>query len=313
MEEDCCARKVFSLREIMNHFNLTKIALALSNLRSWEESLGQRREKDGGGAELIELDFVQCGLLITEGLQACSAAQFFTALQRIHEVARFRNFDPAKKDLSTAISDVRRIQDAIWEELDKRRFVSVSPEKVAYLEPPPSHGFGPIRPDHIPVFGVYVEKAFRSARDDIREAGNCLALECNTAAVFHLMRVAEHGLRALARDRRVKIPKNKPIELATWEDIIEQLESAEDAIKDYPKTLARQAQFDFYHGAMMEFRAFKNVFRNPIMHSRARFNDHEAIAICSRVCQFMQILSGHISETTRTPMIWKTIPEKGDA
>jgi len=53
-----------------------------------------------------------------------------------------------------------------------------------------------------------------------------MAIEANTAAVFHLMRVAEHGLRTLAYDRRIKVPKG-PIELATWDDVIKQLEKVE--------------------------------------------------------------------------------------
>ncbi len=125
------------------------------------------------------------------------------------------------------------------------------------------------------LFGKAVATAFPDARFDIQEAGNCLAADCSTAAVFHLMRVAEYGLRALANDRRVTVPKGI-LELATWEDILRELENAEAAIQRYPKTLAREAQFDFYHGANMEFKRFKNKFRNQIMHTRDSYDDGEA-------------------------------------
>jgi hypothetical protein len=119
------------------------------------------------------------------------------------------------------------------------------------------------------------------------------------------MRAAEYGLRALAWDRRVKIPKNKPIELASWEDIIKKLEEAEAAIQDYPRTLAREAQFVFYHGAMMEFKRFKNKFRNRIMHTREDYDTHQAQSAFTHVREFMIILSSRISEAKRAPIIWK--------
>jgi hypothetical protein len=155
------------------------------------------------------------------------------------------------------------------------------------------------------LFGETVAQAFPSSAYDIAEAGNCLAVECNTAAVFHLMRVAEYGLRALAFDRRIKIPKGRPIELAAWDDILKELEKAEDEIKNYRRTLAREAQFEFHHGAMMQFKRFKNVFRNRIMHTRESFDRHQALSVLEQVREFMTILSRHIAEGKRTPKVWR--------
>jgi hypothetical protein len=122
------------------------------------------------------------------------------------------------------------------------------------------------------------------------------------------MRVAEFGLRALARDRRIKnLPKkNQPIELATWEDIIKELEKEELAIQGYAKTLAREAQYEFVHGAMMQFRRFKNVFRNRVMHTREDFGRAQALGVFENVRDFMQLLAFRIAETKRTPKIWKS-------
>ncbi len=47
-------------------------------------------------------------------------------------------------------------------------------------------------------FGVEVTTKFPTASADIEEAGNCYAVGRNTACVFHLMRVMEIGIRALA-------------------------------------------------------------------------------------------------------------------
>jgi hypothetical protein len=158
------------------------------------------------------------------------------------------------------------------------------------------------------LFGADVSKAFPSARYDLREAGNCYAVDCNTAAIFHLMRVSEYGLRALARDRRVTVPSGV-LELATWEQIIKSLEEAELAIQKYTKTIAREAQFEFYHGVMMEFRSFKNIWRNRYSHTRAGFTEddegREADRVMQRVGDFMKRLATVISEKKRTPIIWK--------
>ena len=68
------------------------------------------------------------------------------------------------------------------------------------------------------------------AVEDIREAGNCMAADCNTAAVFHLMRAVEWGLRALCVDlgfRKLKRRNSKtgevrytPIAYEDWDNIL---------------------------------------------------------------------------------------------
>lgn len=176
------------------------------------------------------------------------------------------------------------------------------PQKRVFLILETEHGKLADRPD---LFGASVSAAFPSAEDDIREAGNCLAAECNTAAVFHLMRVAEVGLRALARDRRVRLPRKEPLDLATWETIIEELEAAEDAIRQYPKTVAQAAQFEFHHGAMAQFTKFKNVFRNQVMNAREQFGPDHAMRVFEEVQAFMQTLADRITENSRTPLVWK--------
>ena len=60
---------------------------------------------------------------------------------------------------------------------------------------------------------------FPSARNDAFEAVDCVALGKGTAAVFHLMRTLEHGLRALAKD------VGKSFDVQNWQNIIEQIEA----------------------------------------------------------------------------------------
>ena len=180
---------------------------------------------------------------------------------------------------------------AVVAQLKKQNFLYVKPDRTGYV-------------DNNELFGPEVKAAFPSAAFDIREAGNTLAAECCTATVFHLMRAAEYALRALAVDRQIVLPKKGVLDLATWEDIIKKLEDAELAIQGFPKTLAREKQYEFYHGDMMEFKRFKNVFRNAVMHTRDEYDRDKAYSVFVHVQDFMQILASKISEKTSTPMVW---------
>lgn len=51
--------------------------------------------------------------------------------------------------------------------------------------------------------------AFPDVRKDAFAATDLYGLEHDTASVFHSMRVAERGLRALGKERRVKLKKNR--------------------------------------------------------------------------------------------------------
>jgi len=223
----------------------------------------------------------------TDALEACAnAASNATFYLKSHGV-----------DVSGARVTLNRLKSDVFHALSIRTFLSVSDDRIGCV-------------DNDKPFGDRVYDAFPSARKEITEAYNCLAAECATAAVFHLMRAAEMGLRALAFDRAVKIFPNKrtmvelPLELASWDQVIKELEEAELAIEGYPKTLARQQQFDFYHGANMQFRAFKNVFRNSLMHTRDSFDRDEATSVSHKVGEFMQVLASKIREGEQTPTIW---------
>jgi hypothetical protein len=279
------------LWDIVNLFNL---GVAMDIIRNLVETqLGfQAGRADNGANSVYQEEFRgTCDLLF-------KATEFFKELgfQRTEEklLSSLTYFADNQDSLNVSIAEteIRNAKEAVLAELGSHTFLVVNSDREDYV-------------DNSALFGISVYGAFPSARDDIREAGNCLAAECCTAAVFHLMRAAEYALRALAVDRRVKLRKNAILDLATWEEIIKQLEGAEVAIQGYPKTLAREAQFDFYHGAMMEFKRFKNKFRNRIMHTRDEYDRDQAHSAFVHVRDFMKILASRISETRKTPLIWK--------
>ncbi len=144
---------------------------------------------------------------------------------------------------------------------------------------------------------------FRSADDDITSALMCYAVDENTACIFHLMRIAELGLRALAKERRVKIPR-KPLEWADWQEILTHLGQKVEAIAKRKRGPTKDAALLFYQGCLGEFGAFKDTYRNMAMHVRKRYDEHEAASALLHVREFMVRLSARLGESDTKTIKW---------
>jgi hypothetical protein len=184
------------------------------------------------------------------------------------------------------------VRDTVIGELGDQLFAHVPAARSDYFEK-----------DGHPLFGERVAAAFPSADYDIKEAGNCFAVGADTATVFHLMRAVERGLRVLARDRNVVFPL--PIEFQEWAVIIEKIESNLDDIDRLPKGEKKSDAQSFYRGALVEARAFKDVWRNHVMHARDSYDEGVAQSVMGHVRRFMQRLAEKLSEDRTTPLEWK--------
>jgi hypothetical protein len=143
--------------------------------------------------------------------------------------------------------------------------------------------------------------AFPSAVTEIEEGIDCYGLEHNAACIFHMMRVAELGMRALAREREVSFP-NHPLEWAEWENVIDQIDSkAKVATAGMSRGPQRDAARAFYTAAVAQLRAFKET-RNRIMHMRGSFDELDAQRAMNQVRDFMNGLSAKIGEKSRHPI-----------
>jgi hypothetical protein len=190
--------------------------------------------------------------------------------------------------------------DLMKSEMKKRVFLAIDVDLVEWFHEP-----GDMDPTK---FGEEVDAAFPSVRNDAIEATKCLALGRNNAAVYHLMCVAEVGLRVLAWDRRIR-PKYKnteyPLELAQWGELIKSLEGAFKQIENWPRTLAREDALKFYNYAIVEARTFNDGWRRHAMHGRSHiYTPDDAIALWGHVQRFMKMLSSTLSEQQRTPKVW---------
>jgi hypothetical protein len=201
---------------------------------------------------------------------------------------------------------MRREFQVFWEiiapELWERRGICIENAKAKYLDDllggrPGIPEKKRKRPD--PVWAS-IWKQFPSAQTDCEEAVYCYALERDTASVFHSMRVAEIGLRALARRMKVKLPKNKRLEWAQWQEILKEMSAKTDVIAKTAKAgPVKDALLEFYNGAIGQFYGFKDEFRNQVMHVRKKYDAYDSERALVRVRDFMEKLAGRIDEKGR--------------
>lgn len=137
-------------------------------------------------------------------------------------------------------------------------------------------------------------RAFPLTHGEVHAAVDCYALGHNTASVFHSMRVAEHGLRSLAKERKVRLAKNKPVEWGTWHDIIKALDDEIKVIGGKKAGVAKDAALEFYSGARAELNGFKDEYRNLVMHVRSTYDEHRALRALTNVNTFMERLAAKI-------------------
>jgi hypothetical protein len=195
---------------------------------------------------------------------------------------------------SVVASQLSTVRMNILEELRKRKFLLVENTLSQYV-------------DNGGLFGLEVGSAFPSAKTDIEEAGNCLAIGCHTAAVFHLMRTVEWGLRAFCAYLGVrKVKKGRrgqlvPLAYAEWERILNQLDGQDGRIQKkidkYKPGPKKQMTQEFCNSVSQEIRAIKDAWRNHVMHTRAHYEREDVEAIMAHVKRLMIRLASRFGES----------------
>ncbi len=147
-----------------------------------------------------------------------------------------------------------------------------------------------------PLFGSdnEFETRFLTAAFDLDEAAKSYALGRSTAAAFHLMRVVEIGIRAVARCLQIPDP-TKPAE-RNWGIILKHIK--EDGIANrWPTASDRMAPdavlFEELYGSLD---AIRNSWRNATMHVEKTYTDDEAEHALVAVKGFMKKLASRCDE-----------------
>jgi hypothetical protein len=200
-------------------------------------------------------------------------------VMRVSDQIRNNKHIPTYEGIANVLRDVNtRLSD----ELGTRVFVSMSVHEVNYYSPKES------------LFGPEFEERFRSVGVfELSEAAKCLAIGRSTAAVFHLMRLMEIGIGAVARCLSIPDPI-KPVE-RNWGQI---LKCIDEGIKRRWPTSSDKMGGD---GALFEalyasLDAVKNPWRNATMHVENKYTTDEAEHIFVAVKGFMKKVASRCDE-----------------
>ena len=182
---------------------------------------------------------------------------------------------------------IKVLREAFIDDLKERViFVPHPMTKVGYFN----------QPD---LFGAEVYYAFESAREDIENAGNCYATDNDTACVFHLMRVAERGMRVLAKHLKVDKKLKFPLEYADWGTVISSMSARLEGLRKMRRGPKKDAELRFYSGAINQCEFLNNFWRVEVSHARKQYNSLEALNSLNHVKEFMQLLAKRLKENRK--------------
>ena len=140
-----------------------------------------------------------------------------------------------------------------------------------------------------------VTTAFPKASKEIVSAGNCFAAGFYTASVFHSMRAAEIGVRVLGDKLEVAFP-DKPLELAEWQNILDQCDSKIVKMKELRRSTLKDAELNFYSQAAVQFRYFKDAWRVRVAHARENYDESTALRVFNHTMEFFDVLATRLKE-----------------
>jgi hypothetical protein len=207
----------------------------------------------------------------------CKTLALNTSAEMVAGMRSTLERDAHRDNVQWLLDQMKTVRDLMSTEMKWRVYAYIPAEKAKYFTT------GKAR-----LFGEEVDKAFPDARNDVHEAGCCMALTRPTAAVFHLMRVLECGLAALGKVFSI------PLAHTNWGSAIEQIESK---IRDMHKDAIWKVKPDCkdmqvkYAQAAATFGVLKDAWRNHTMHSRVAYEEEEAEHIFGNVKMFMRKLA----------------------
>lgn len=281
-----------SLWDIVNRFKVAEFSRVIQQLTSLEHtamiSVGL-----GGGAK-VSPEMTERLLETAEMCKAvCNSNGFSESFTKAFILTE-RLKDSPQSNVSHIETEARNLRDSIVTDAHRRAFIRVDQSFTQYV-------------DNDTLLGKSVRDSFPSAVYDIGQAGNCIAIGCPTAAVFHLMRVVEWGMRFLCIDlglRKVRRKDKKsgrvtytPLGWTDWETLINQMRSrATGRISKLKRGGEKQSLQEFYIPMIQDVDAMKDAFRNHVMHTRREYTSSEAQAILDRVRHLMTNLASRVSE-----------------
>jgi hypothetical protein len=270
---------LMSLWEIMRKFDVGIFSAAAYMIASFDQAIPRGQWVEIGEAHHRDLmkavDDIHSALIGMDlSVSAASAERVGKALQCFTPTSDGILHYPAEEALRLK-THIGQLLSRLFDELQSRTVLAIPASKAPYYRKPE-------------LFGPKVALDFPNAIEDIAEAGNCLALERNTACVFHLMRVVEIGLWRLAGALCVSInPKSG------WLSILN--EKLEPAINGLPEsTDGERHRKKQMQQARAHLHSVRLSWRNDTMHPKSTYTAEEAEEVFLHVKTFMKHLVDHL-------------------
>jgi hypothetical protein len=109
------------------------------------------------------------------------------------------------------------------------------------------------------------------------------------------MRAAEIGVRVLGAALGVSFP-DKPLELAEWQNILDQADSKIIAMKNLPRGTHKDEELNFYSQSAVQFRYFKDAWRVRVAHARETYEESAALQVFTHTLEFFDTLAIRLKE-----------------
>ncbi len=180
--------RLWSLLRIMRDFDFGHFCWALSLLEEIE-SLTIHNQAAGSENLLREHAIGLMTAAVDKLGEVCGSIDF-RETQKQGELLLQHFRDPfGDRSSSVAITRMRVLKEILFSELNGRKFLWIAPDHSLLV-------------DQDQLFGQQVWENFPSARRDIKEAGNCIAADCNTACGFPFDACCRMGIKDLLRGFR---------------------------------------------------------------------------------------------------------------
>lgn len=269
--------RFLTLWDIMKKYDVSQLVDAISFLTATESLAG----KDGDG----EVPWARKDEFyrphVEAARKACESIELSGSIRRCNIFLSVLNRGKYKITWFQLKNESKVLLDEIQGELQERVFAFVPTSKAAKLT-------------NISNEWAEVWAKFPSCKEDVERAVDCYALEQDTASVFHMMRVSEIGLRSIAKKVDVKLidkGKRQPIEYATWDKVIQGINTKINAARALPHGPRKNKSLQFYSQAADQLVYIRDTWRNEVSHTRKSYNDGEAVGVITRVRDFMELLA----------------------
>jgi len=267
------AEHLYNLREIMETFHLYWASFVASQLRSYTEECDAANR---AGLQFDEAKVSEVESIIRDARHLCDKIGWTSTANTIGGIIEMDVWPQTAgsyEALSIHLSHCSRALDQAF--LD-HLFLYV-PTDDAELYTNPLEQFSKV------VVG------FPSSSSNTIEACRCYALGRYTACVFHCMGILQYGLYALANELKVSL--NVPLPMSEWCKIINNIESKINELRNFPKSEAKDERLKFYSECSVQFRYFKDGWRNHVAHLREEYDKDQAHSALIHTREFMEHLT----------------------